>query len=166
MVAIARNIFKVALLAVVWLVLRETVTIVDIAIGVGVSAFCIWYSQKFLPLSHIGGVRIFRLFTYLFYLIGQIYLGGFHVVKMIILGADEYTFSAKTVIKNDALKVILADSITLTPGSILIDMTGDNVSVVCIQEKTAPHPPRDVEFLVKGNLEKWLLRAQKEGVAS
>lgn len=158
-----KNIFKVVILTVIWLVLRESVSLADVFFGVAVSLLCVWYSQKFIPLASIVGVKFFRLIPYFFYLIWQIYLSGFSVIKMILTGATTYTVTVKTTLQNETLRVILGDSITLTPGSTLLDITDDEVTVVLLCSKNDSAPLENVDVKVKGNLENWLLKMEKGG---
>jgi len=162
-IAILKNIFKVAILTIVWLVLRESVSPADIFFGVAVSLLCVWYSQKFIPLASITGVKFFKLIPYFFYLIWQIYLSGFSVIKMILTDATTYTVTVKTTLQNETLRVILGDSVTLTPGSTLLDITDDNITVVLLCSKRDPAPLENVDEKIKGNLENWLLKMEAGG---
>jgi len=159
-------VFKIALLTLIWVVLRESFSIVDIIIGMFISIACIWYSQKFIPLSHVKGINFFALVKYAFYLIGQIYIAGFYVIKMILFGATTYIVTVKTNLINETLKIILADSITLTPGSVLLDLTKDNITVVWLRSKNEKHPPQNADELIKGQLEKKLLCMQEESTTN
>jgi len=157
------NIIKIALLTVIWVVLREEVTPFTVVTGVGISIGAIAYSRRFLPLSRITNVSFSVLIPYIFYLIGQIYLSGFYVIKIILQGkARADIIETRTVITNEALRVILADSITLTPGSILLDLTEDRITVVVLMSSNEPAVTgAEADGLVKGHLEEKLIAAQK-----
>jgi len=160
--AIDRKYFsKLTLLTVIWIIFREEFSLFSIVVGIVICIGCIAYSRYFLPLNKIVGVNYARLFLYVFDLIWQIYLSGFYVINMIIRGkARADIVSVKTSITNETLRVILADSITLTPGSILLDLTEDNITVVVLMSKEDPEID-DPDTLVKGNLEEKLLKAQR-----
>ena len=159
---IKRKIFSIALLTVVWLVLRETFSVADVIFGVFISIVCLWYSQKFIPLRRIEGVSFFKLVLYHFYLIWQIYVSGFYVIKVIFTGANTYISTVKTAIKNEELRVVFADSITLTPGSVMLDLTGHDVTVLWLRDKNEAHKTEDADRLIKGQLEKKLMAAQQD----
>jgi len=161
-VNVIRIIVKVVLLTLVWVILRESVSVADIIVGLVISILCIWYSQKFIPLSRIKGVNFFKLVLYPLFLVGQIYIAGFYVIKRIFAGASTHITTVKTKIENEELRVILADSITLTPGSVLLDLTGDNITVVWLSGKSELYQDRDVDKLIKGSLEEKLLAAEIE----
>jgi len=133
--------------------------------GLAVSIACTAYSRKFLPLSKISNVSIPKLFSFLLYLFLQIYLAGFFVMKMILFGKPRADIlETHTTITNRALRVILADSVTLTPGSVLLDLSEDKITVVMLRDKRDAENPENADELIKGGLEKKLLKAQKAGV--
>lgn len=155
-------VYKVALLTLIWIVLREEVSLFTVAVGIGVSILCIWYSWKFLPIKTITGVNFFKLILYFFYLIGQIYVSGIYVIKIILKGkARADLVEIKTSIANDTLRVILADSITLTPGSVMLDLTDDNITVMWLRETHEPKHVDNAGDLIKGHLEEKLLKTEK-----
>ena len=155
-------IFNVFVLTIVWIVLREEFSLFNAVTGIVISIFAVYYSRKFLPLSKIRNVDFVKLAMYIVYLLGQIYLAGFYVIKMVITGkarADIVTI--KTKLTNETLKVVLADSITLTPGSIFLDISDDNITVVTLVEQHIPKLTMKDGDRVKGKLEARLLKAQK-----
>ena len=162
MIIIFRTIFKVAILTGIWFIFRETFSFPEMLIAVAISSVCVWYSHKFIPLNSIKGINFFKLILFFFQLIGQIYISGFTVIKMILTGATAYVVSVKTSLQNETLRIILGDSITLTPGSVLLDVTGDDIKVVLLCNKNDPEPLKDVDKKVKGNLEKHLAKVGGE----
>jgi len=155
-------ILKVVILTLIWIILREEVSAASIIIGIVVSLGCIWYSWRFLPIKTISGINFFRLIRYFGYLIIQIYVSSLYVIKIIIKGsarADVVEF--KTDITNETLRVILADSITLTPGSVMLDLTDDNITVMWMREGDAPDTIDDnAGDIIKGHLEQKLIKTQ------
>jgi len=131
--------------------------------GALVSWACLAYSNKFLPFRRIENVNFLRLVLYPFFLIGQIYASGLYVIKIIFSGERVDVVEIKTKITNDSLRVILADSITLTPGSILLDMNDDKLTLVWLRPKTAPDPKdtHDIDGQLKAKLENQIIKAQK-----
>ena len=153
---------KVALLTFIWILLREEISLVNILIGIIISIACITYSKKFLPFNKIGNVNILKLIIYMFYLLGQVYIAGFFVIKKIVSGNARADFViTHTALRDESLRVILADSITLTPGSILLDLTDNRITVVLLVDKDAPRPLKNADEIVKGHLENKLLLIEK-----
>ena len=159
---IDRNLlFKVGLLTIIWLILREGFSFADLFIGLAISICCVAYSRKFLPLKGFQNVKFYQLIIYVFYLLGQIYLAGFYVIKLIVKGnARTLILQTYTRLENETLKVLLGDSITLTPGSVMLDMTDDLITVLVLIDKDEKINSGDVDKLIKGGLEAQLTKAQ------
>ena len=155
------HVITVLSLTVIWIILTESVTPFNIGVGVAAGILTAIFLRKFLPIKNIDDVNFYRLITFPFYLIGQIYVAGFQVIWMVLKGSRVGTITLKTKIKSEALKVILVDSITLTPGSVLIDLTDDNLNLLWIREKNEPADVETAERKLKARLEQRLLKAQK-----
>lgn len=102
---------------------------------------------------------MFTLLLYFCYLLGQIYVAGFSVIKMIFVGAKAYMYTTKTTLQNDTLRIILADSITLTPGSILLEQDSENITVVWLCGSKIP-THTEIDKQIKGRLEDILHKAE------
>ena len=153
--------YKVALLTFVWVILREDLSVATIISGIVISIICISYSWKFLPLRKMTQVNYLKLFLYFFYLIGQIYLSGFYVIKVILTGdAQAKIVEVDTTLTNDTLRVVLADSITLTPGSIMLDMTDAKITVLWLRNLNDTKQANNPGDSIKGHLEDKLLKMQ------
>ena len=160
------SIFKIAVMTLLWIVLREGFSFFDLILGATLSTACVAYSKKFLPLTGIQNVKYSRLFLYVIYLIGQVYVAGFHVIRVILHGrARAVVLLTRTKLENKALKVILGDSITLTPGTIMLDLEEDVLAVLILTKEGEVIPPDKVDDRLKGSLEKKLMACQKEGGA-
>ena len=155
------HVITVLALTVIWIILTESVSPFNIGVGVAAGILTAVFLRKFLPVKNIDDVNFYRLITFPFYLIGQIYVAGFQVIWMVLKGSRVGTIVLKTEIKSEALKVILVDSITLTPGSVLIDLEGDNLNLLWIREKNEPADVETAERKLKARLERRLLKAQK-----
>jgi len=146
---------------VVWILLREYFSIATAFIGLAVGAGCLWFYNKYLPLQEIRNINFFRLTLFLFYVIGQIYFAGFFVIKVILTGGKVDVVDVKTKLTNDTLRVILADSVTLTPGSILLNIKDDTLTLLWLREKSDNRDMSVADGVLKGRLENQLLKVQK-----
>jgi multicomponent Na+:H+ antiporter subunit E len=149
-------------LTLVWVLLSERLSVFVVVTGIAASILCLSFSRRYLPFKEITNVRFKKLVTYPFYLIGQVYLSGFYVIRIIITGARVDMAEFKTDISNEFLRVILANSITLTPGSILLDLKGDTLTALWLRKKSDPAGHENVGEILKGGLEKRLLKAEKQ----
>ena len=68
--------------------------------------------------------------------------------------------TVKTKLKNESLRIILADSITLTPGSILLDLKDEFITLLWIRDKFTPSDSETADRMLKGKLERRLLKAE------
>ena len=156
------SLYLVMLLTIVWIILCEDISIGTAMTGIVISAGCTYFYQKHIPLSIITGVNFLKLAMYPFFLVGQIYISGFHAIKLILTGAKVCIVEVKTKITNELLRVILANSITLTPGTVSLELKDDTITVLWLREKTSDFTDLDnADELIKGKLENKLLKAQK-----
>ena len=82
-----------------------------------------------------------RIPGYLIWLVWEIVLSNVHILKLAltpgdIKGLDPSLVRVKTGLKTDYGKYILANSITLTPGTITIDIDGDELLIHSISKHT------------------------------
>ena len=155
------NIFIVLALACVWILLREELTRTTVATGLIFAAAVHFFCCRALPAQDLSSVRFSKLVTYPFFLIGQVYVAGFHVIKLIFTGADAEIIQVKTNIESEALRVILVDSVTLTPGSVLIKLEGDTFTLLWLKAKGSNPSTEERDESIKGQLERKLIKAQK-----
>lgn len=145
----------------VWVIFREDIRISTIVEGLVVGLGCAYFSDRYFPLKKIRDVNFLRLILYPFYLIGQIYIAAFLVIKMIIVGARVDVVTLDTRLKSDTLRSILGYSINLIPGTILIDLKGDKIPLLWLREQNDSEETAHANETIKGGLEKRLLKAQK-----
>ena len=122
-------------LTAVWVIMMEEISWRSVAIGLMISMLAVFFTSKFLPYAEIKNVRFFKLATYPFFLIGQIYLGGIQMMKAVLKGSVVRIDTVKTDLKAEALRVILGDSVTLTPGSVLLELEGDELTFIWFHDK-------------------------------
>lgn len=150
-------------MTVIWIILVESFAPIFLISGVIVSIVTLYFSKKYLPLKEIENVAFSKLMFFPFYLIGQIYLSSIYVMKVIIVGERVDIVEIKTSLKDESLKSLLADTITLIPGAVSLDVSGDTITIAWLRKKTDPDPelvPNKDEIL-KGKLEYKLLKAQR-----
>lgn len=99
----------------------------------------------------------FRLSGYYLWLSKEVVISNIKVVKHIWLGNQSISPSMTTIKSNqktDMGKVIYANSITLSPGTVTIDLKGDQVTVhVLIQD--------DLKPLIDGSIDRRVCRLEK-----
>lgn len=110
-------------------------------------------------MNDIKELRFIYAVWYVIWLFGQIVLAGFHVVSVIIrpkmpIHTTLVTFRAD--LPSAHARMILGNSITLTPGTLTIDIEGDKFTVHALDDKshegiTSDIMPRKVLKLFENN---------------
>ena len=158
-----RNVFAVAAMTVIWIILVESFAPIFLISGVIVSIVSLYFSKKCVPLKEIENVAFSKLVFFPFYLIGQVYLSSIYVMKIILVGERVDIVEIKTTLKDESLRSLLADTITLIPGAVSLDVSDDKITIAWLRKKTDPDPEliENKDEILKGNLEYKLLKAQR-----
>jgi len=141
---IRANVRKLALhfilLMAFWLVMSEMFDLFHISLGVLSVITVILINFRLLnhdssgePAGRKTGFRLLRLPVYLLYLIAQIVISALKVAYLILhprMPLKTCISVFKVDLPDMTAKVLLANSITLTPGTITVDITGGNTFVV------------------------------------
>jgi multicomponent Na+:H+ antiporter subunit E len=159
------NIVIVLTLTFVWIILVESLSPVFIISGIAISIACVFFAKKYLPLQKIEGVDFNKLATYPFFLVGQILTSGIYVSKIILFGAKTDIVEVQSAIENESLRVMLADSVTLTPGSLLLELSSEKMTILWLRPKDAPDADKTENpgHQIMGEIEARLLKAEKRG---
>lgn len=131
-------------LFVLWLVFNGKVTlelvIFGIVLSVAVYAFC----YKFLEYSPKKELLALRLLPQgigcFFVLIKEIVIANLGTIRLIVspkYDVEPVLVTFKTELKTDLARTILANSITLTPGTITVELTEDEFRVHCLDKEMA-----------------------------
>ena len=141
------RLFVFILLMGTWVAFSGFFAPIHLSLGVISSAFVTWISADFLfparevPVSRRVG-QGFRLVTYLVWLLWQVVLSNLHLLRLTLGpgGMAEVKPSIvqfKTGLRTDFEKFLLANSITLTPGTVTMKILGDDFYVHAISEAAA-----------------------------
>ena len=161
------SVYLILLFSIIWIILSESYAPATVVAGLVFSVACVYFSHRLLAMDKIANVKFLRLFLYVFYLLGQIYLAGFAAIKLIIKGASADIVRIKTNIDNDFLRVILANSITLTPGTLTLGLNDDRLTVLWLRDKkSAGQGLENADDQIKGKLEKQLSKAIRRTTAA
>ena len=110
-----------------WMLLEGHWTVEIVLTGIVLSTLIYLFCWKFLdysPRREWAVIRrIPRAVAYLFWLIGQIFVAGFMTMSRIWSGREvtPHLVSFRTGLRTDPGKVLLSQSITLTPGTLTVD---------------------------------------------
>ena len=135
------------------------IAIFGIVISAGLYAFiCVFMGYRpkndWQMLKKLGGIV-----CYIVKLVWDICLANAAVLKFILSPKYEVQpklVSFQTKLKTEGMHALLANSITLTPGTITASVEGDRFTVHCLDEDLA-------EGLKDSDMEKMLLRIERSG---
>ena len=129
------------LLFALWLVFNGQITLEIVIIGALVSAALYFFCCRFLNFSFQKDLTIVRelplIILYIINLIIEVIKAAF-ATTLLIFKKDQPSSSIikfKSGLKSETARVLLANSITLTPGTITVDLTGDTYTIHCLDKK-------------------------------
>lgn len=132
------------LLFCVWVILNGRITMEICILGILVSAAIFAFLCRFLDYSVKKELLLFRLFPlfvrYLWVLVEEIVKANVCVLKIILspeLQPEPAVVYFDTRLRSGIARVMLADSITLTPGTITVSLEGNHYCVHCLDRELA-----------------------------
>lgn len=128
----------------IWIIFNGQFTLEIAAFGVVIAGGIYWFICKFLnynpKMDIILARKLFQLLHYLFVLIIEIIKANFTVVKMIMSSRYELepvVIKFRTNLRTKPARILLANSITLTPGTITVSLSNDEYMVHCLDKSLA-----------------------------
>lgn len=128
----------------IWIIFNGQFTLEIAAFGIVIAGAIYWFICKFLDYSPrndiILGKRFFLLLHYVFVLVVEILKANGAVFRMIYSAKYEIEPAVvhfKTTLHSTFARVLLANSITLTPGTITVSLKDDEYVVHCLDKELA-----------------------------
>lgn len=127
-----------------WIIFNGRVTTEIVIFGLVIAAALYWFVCRFMDYSPRRELEYLKkggyLLQYLYHLIREIITANF-VTMRLICSAGKVVEPAvvvfETHFKNDTSRFLLANSITLTPGTITVAVEGDRFIVHCLDRTLA-----------------------------
>lgn len=127
-----------------WIVFNGRLTLEIALFGIAVAGALFAFVCRFMDYSLQKELRFYRLLPafvqYLYHLIREIILANLGVCRMILTRKEQMEpviVHVHAKLKSETARVILANSITLTPGTITVSLTDDNLLVHCLDKSLA-----------------------------
>lgn len=124
-----------------WVVFNGRLTLEIALFGVAVVGAVFFFVCRFMDYSLKQELRLYRLLPafvqYLYYLMKEIILANLTVTRLILTRKEEMEpvlVHVHADLKSETARVILANSITLTPGTITVSLTEDKLLVHCLDK--------------------------------
>lgn len=136
-----------------WVVFNGRLTLEIALFGIAVAGAVFAFVCRFMDYSLKQELRLYRLLPafvqYLYCLLKEIVLANLTVCRMILTRKEEMEpvlVHVHADLKSDTARVILANSITLTPGTITVSLEGDKLLVHCL-DKSLSEGMEDSNFV-------------------
>lgn len=128
----------------IWIIFNGQFTLEIAAFGVVIAGLIYWFVCRFLGYKPgtdlILGKKLLQIIHYVFVLVTEIIKANFAVIKMIMSSRYEIEPAIvrfKTDLKTTPARILLANSITLTPGTITVSLDEDEYVVHCLDKSLA-----------------------------
>lgn len=128
----------------IWIIFNGQFTLEIAAFGLVIAGAVYWFTCRFLDYKPANDIvlckRSFLVLHYIFVLLIEILKANGAVFRMIY--AEKYIFEPavvhfKTNLHSTFARVLLANSITLTPGTITVSLKDDEYVVHCLDKELA-----------------------------
>lgn len=127
-----------------WIIFNGRITTEIVLFGIVISAALYWFICKFMDFSPKRELMYLKkggyLIQYVYYLVKEIVAANFATMKLVCSSSrvvEPVLIEFDTHFKNDTSKFLLANSITLTPGTITVSIQGDRFTVHCLDKTLA-----------------------------
>ncbi len=153
---IKRTLAIMVIFVALWVISNDAISAFNILTGVLLCALSIYVSCKLLNIDYTKefSLPIVKTARYILFLITSIYKAGFIATLKILTGDIDPYFTKVEIdsdIKNSFLHNIIANSVTLTPGTITVENNKGKLTVLCLHKASAEKSPiEDFEPFMKG----------------
>ena len=127
-----------------WIIFNGNITLEILLFGIVVSAVMIVFMCKFMDYSLKKEWNVYRksicFLTYVIVLIREIIKANIAIVPKILTVEEDMEpviVKFSTYLKSDFARMLLANSITLTPGTITVALEGDEYTIHCLDTSLA-----------------------------
>jgi multicomponent Na+:H+ antiporter subunit E len=140
---IARVLAASAAVFAFWLVITASLAPADLVLGALLSLLLGGWSAHFLWAGSTPELSVRQLFALLCYLVqfsGQVFLSALHVAHVVVdprLPIRPRLIVCRTRLQRDVARIAFAHSVSLTPGTLTVDMDGGTFLVHCLDEESA-----------------------------
>lgn len=129
-----------------WLILTQNFNFERVVVGTLVCIVIFIFNKDLLNVqkknnnTYIFISNLKYSFLYIAVLIKEIFKSNFHVAMIVLspkLNISTSIVTINTKLKSDFNKTVLANSITLTPGTLTLDMKDDKLVIHCLDDQSA-----------------------------
>jgi multicomponent Na+:H+ antiporter subunit E len=128
--------------ALLWLLLSGLMKPLVLGLGFVSCLLCVWLAARMHRVESEAGaaVRPLRLLAYLPWLLKEIAVANLQVIRVVLsprIAIDPVLFHLRATQHSSLARVIYGNSITLTPGTLTLDVDGEDVLVHALDRSGA-----------------------------
>ncbi|MBQ2705204.1 MAG: Na+/H+ antiporter subunit E [Agathobacter sp.] len=145
-----------------WIIFNGNITLEIIIFGVAVATAMFVFMCKYMDYSLKKEINVYKksgyFFAYVILLFCEIVKANIAIIPRILTVEEEMDpvlVKFRTSLKSDFTRMLLANSITLTPGTITVSLDEDEYTIHCLDSSLA-------EGLENSDFEKALLKLEME----
>lgn len=127
-----------------WIIFNGRITTEIVIFGIVISAAVYWFICKFMDYSFKKDLKFMKkliyIVQYLYYLVKEIVVANFVTMKLVLsshYAVEPVLIEFETSLNTNTAKFLLANSITLTPGTITVSVEGNKFTVHCLDKTLA-----------------------------
>lgn len=127
-----------------WIIFNGNITLEIFIFGVVISAAMMVFMCNFMDYSLKKEINVYKksicFFSYVLLLIREIVKANLAIIPRILTVEEEMEpviVKFRTYLKTDFARMLLANSITLTPGTITVSMDGNEYTIHCLDTSLA-----------------------------
>ena len=127
-----------------WIIFNGRITTEIVIFGLVIAAAIYWFICKFMDYSIKKDIMIIKklvyIVEYLYYLVREIVISNFVAMKLMLsshYAVEPVLIEFETTLKTNTAKFLLANSITLTPGTITVSVEKNKFTVHCLDKSLA-----------------------------
>ena len=145
-----------------WIIFNGNITLEILIFGVVIAAAMLLFMCKFMDYSLKKELNVYKksgyFIAYVALLLREIVKANLTIIPKILTIEEEMEpviVKFRTNLKSDFTRMLLANSITLTPGTITVSMDGDEYTIHCLDTSLS-------EGLENSDFEKALMKLDEE----
>jgi len=153
----------IVLFTFIYMVLSESFSLLTAFLGIASGVVAIWLTNKILEIDYVEmfHINLWLILIYFWIIIRDTYVAGYDTIVRIFKGTINPSFvTYRSNLNDEFLTVLLANAITMPPGSITVDRDGDEMTVLHVGFEEEEFL-RDIEVKIEGLLKEF--DSRKEG---
>lgn len=123
----------ISLFTFIYVVLNESISLSTVAMGVVSGAVAIWLTNRILEIDYVEmfHINFGLILVYFWIIVRDTYVVGFEAIIRTLKGTIKPNYiEYRSELNDEFLTVLLANAITMPPGTITVDRDGDVMTIL------------------------------------